>query len=393
MHSLTPEEWAEFSILLENTSMQELEDAFITVMKEEAISEIKTDMSDEQSFEKRLQEILTLDKTKNKISRIGSASRSNYTRLMKWCAAVASIIIILFVSNYLWNNQVEVLSSSQQNEKTITDFTPGKDGGVLTLESGETVILDDLPEGKIVSTSNDNIAIRVNRSEATYSIIQQKPALELLYQQIETPKGRRFKVGLSDGTQIWLNAGSKLRYPLQFAEDRREVFLSGEAYFEVAHNPKKPFRVHFENMKDSHIEVLGTKFNVSNYSESDGITTSLIQGKVRIHNKGNVKILNPGDVVKTYGDGNIKLLKNDDLNQSTAWKDNYFHFDQADIRTLMTELSRWYDFEIVLPDTLPEERYSGKIGKDLTFNQVVKILSGTSIKYTLEPGRKVIINK
>lgn len=389
LDSLSTEEWAEFSIVLQQISFEELEHSFLELMNDESNADSGVQMP--VGFEVNLQKILTIDKTERVDRPVVPVRKLPISIFYSLVAIAASVLLILFLGHYVWNKRETKELNTVETISTERDLLPGQDGGLLTLSSGKTINLETLPEGELVTSESENVAVSITRSKANYSIIQQIPVAKLVYQQIETPKGRRFKVGLSDGTTVWLNAGSKLRYPVQFAEDHRDVFLSGEAYFEVAHDNDRPFRVRFAHTKNSHIEVLGTKFNVRNYRDDSGITTTLFEGKVRVHHNKNALVLQPGEIAVSSSEGTISLLKSNNLRQSIAWKDNYFHFEQADLPTLMAELSRWYDFEVVFPEDMPQERYSGKIDKNLTFNQIIKILGGANLKYRLEPGRKVII--
>ena len=391
LDSLSTEEWAEFSIVLQQISFEELENSFLELMHDESNADSGVQMNDEIGFEVNLQKILTIDKIEEVNLPDVPVRKSAISIVYSLGAVAASILLILFVGHYVWNLKETKELKSVEAISTEGDLLPGQDGGVLTLSSGKTINLETLPEGELVTSENENVAVSITRTKANYSIIQQIPVAKLVYQQIETPKGRRFKVGLSDGTTVWLNAGSKLRFPVQFAEDHRDVFLSGEAYFEVAHDADKPFRVRFEHMKNSHIAVLGTKFNVRSYLEDHDMTTTLFEGKVRVYHNKNALLLQPGEIAVSSAEGAIRLMKSNNLRQAIAWKDNYFHFEQADLPTLMAELSRWYDFEVVFPENIPQELYSGKIDKSLTFNQIIKILGGANLKYRLEPGRKVVI--
>ena len=378
--SLSDQEWIELEALFHTEDPKILDAAFIRLMKEEINHDVGE--VDEAHLQQRVSEILQVDvqeKPHSSDQPIRLQRMSKLTRSM-WISIAATLVLVGFLAVLFYpKNSNETLATAAV-DTVVTDLLPGQDGGILSFENGKTIDLSNLPEGKTTLRSYDNIAIEVERTNATYALIQDKPTASLIYQEIETPKGRRFRVNLSDGSRIWLNAGSKLRFPIQFDSEKREVYLSGEAYFEVAHQADRPFRVKFKNMNSS-VEVLGTKFNINNYAENKEITTTLIEGKVQIINQHNTRILAPGDVAVATSDGSIRHFTNSSPANSLAWKDNYFQFNEADIKTVMAELGRWYNFEADYAGKLPAEKYSGKIGKDLTLNQVMEILAGTNIRY------------
>jgi len=381
---LTAEEWIEFEELLsQNPSL--VEEKLQLLMHE--LSESSSGLSfSEEKFQDSLNEIFEIDKVSQRdLPPVVFKERSYF----KWFSVAAAIIIMAIIPIYFYKQHKSSVPEIEESF-VVKDFQPGTDGGILKLESGKILDLGSLPEGKSTINEIENVRIQVNRSAATYSIIQEKATDVLVYQEIETPKGKKFKVNLSDGTSIWLNSGSKLRYPIQFGSGVREVYLIGEAYFEVASNPNKPFRVKFEN-QDSEIEVLGTHFNVRNYPENNGIYTSLFEGKVKVVNGASNRILKPGEVAFAAKNGNITVSLLDNPDDHIAWKENFFSFNNADLKDVMTELGRWYNFEVEFPDSIKSEKYSGKIGKDLTLNQVLEILGGTNLKYKVISSHKIRI--
>jgi ferric-dicitrate binding protein FerR (iron transport regulator) len=192
---------------------------------------------------------------------------------------------------------------------------------------------------------------------------------------------------LPDGSRVWLNAASTLRFPTAFTGNEREVALTGEAYFEVAKDNSRPFRVMAGNMQ---VNVLGTQFNINAYPEESAIRTSLLEGSVRITN-GNVSgLLKPGQqAVLDREEGNIKI-KDVDMSGIVAWKNGLFQFEGADIITIMREISRWYDVEVVYAGKVPVRRFEGKISRNVQLSDVLEILELSNVKFTLE-GRKIIV--
>jgi ferric-dicitrate binding protein FerR (iron transport regulator) len=280
------------------------------------------------------------------------------------------------------------------SQRTITaDFQPGRDGGMLSMPNGRIIQLDNNSDNKSSLAVSTGVSLQYDSAQAVYSLSQPQSQAQNIYHTIETPNGRRYHLTLSDGTQIWLNAGSKLRFPIAFNGSLREVFLTGEAYFEVNKNPHLPFLVNINNT-DTKIEVLGTHFNVSSYPEDNGFVTTLLEGKVRIFNKQAELILQPGDRAVSHADGSIQL-KNRAINKTDVdWKNNYFSFSDDNIESVMLELARWYDIKVEYQGPKSTATFSGKIGKKLSFTQAMEIIGGTDIKFSLDTtaiNRKVVI--
>lgn len=209
------------------------------------------------------------------------------------------------------------------------------------------------------------------------------------YNIVETPIGGEYSVTLADGTKVWMNAASSLKYPVQFSGNERVVELTGEAYFEVAKDPAKPFRVKSSGQT---IEVLGTHFNVNAYANEGVIKTTLLEGRVKVLNKTGIQFLPPGQqsVMNFGGDGRIKVLTDTDTDEVTAWKEGYFQFNQADIHNVMRQLSRWYDIKVSYSPELTYKQFQGAIQRDLKFSQVLRILGKTKLQFTVK-GKEVMV--
>jgi ferric-dicitrate binding protein FerR (iron transport regulator) len=193
-----------------------------------------------------------------------------------------------------------------------------------------------------------------------------------------SPRGGQYKLILPDGTKVWLNAASSITYPTIFAEDRRVVSITGEVYFEVTKNARKPFTV---RTYSDEITVLGTSFNVNSYTDEAMVKTSLLEGSVRI----NKQVLKPGEA---YINGKIMSTS---LEQDLAWKNGFFSFNKADLPTVMRQLSRWYNVDVKYEGVIPKRAYSGEIERSLTLRQVLEVLSQTRIKYKIEQGNVITI--
>lgn len=387
LQQLTEAEWSELHHLLLQDDQETVEQAFIRLMeKHKNAQETFVPLETAQ-----IERILAIDKVSETEIIIDHPTERKSNIFQLWLRIVSAVACILIVCGIYWHQSESIKTPSQ---RTITaDFQPGRDGGLLSMPNGRIIQLDNSSDNKNSLAVSTGVSLQYDSAQAVYSLSQPDAQVQNIYHTIETPNGRRYHLTLSDGTQIWLNAGSKLRFPIAFKGSLREVFLTGEAYFEVSKNPHFPFLVNINN-NDSKIEVLGTHFNVSSYPEDNGFVTTLLEGKVRIFNKQTELILQPGDRAISHGDGSIQL-KNKAVNKSDVdWKNNYFSFSDDNIESVMLELARWYDIKVEYQGPKSTATFSGKIGKKLSFTQVMEIIGGTDIKFSLDTtttNRKVVI--
>jgi transmembrane sensor len=192
---------------------------------------------------------------------------------------------------------------------------------------------------------------------------------------------------LSDGSKIWLNSASSIRFPVAFNGSERVVEITGEAYFEVAKNPSKPFKVRLNGME---IEVLGTHFNINGYTDEPSIKTTLLEGSLRV-TKGNAGVLlTPGQQARLIANGNIELIKNANTEEAVSWIDGYFNFKNASLQTVMRQLSRWYDMDVDFEDKQAQQYFTGDIDKSYNLTQVMKILERSQVRCRIV-GKKIVV--
>ena len=301
---------------------------------------------------------------------------------------VAAAILLLFAGTAYWIFEKPARSGDKRRNAVAVhaDILPGGNRALLTMSGGARILLDSARNGEIAQQGGARI-----RKQGGMLIYETPPSVKtgssVYYNEISTPRGGQFEIVLSDGTKVWLNAASSLRYPAEFKGDLRQVELTGEGYFEVAENKQKPFQVLAREMK---VNVLGTHFNVMAYEDEGLIRTSLLEGSVKITNGKANGILAPGQQAVVKGkEGNI-IIENADLSGAVAWKNGLFQFENADIRTIMREVSRWYDVEIVYAGKVPQEKLEGKINKKANLSEILQILEFSNIQCKVE-GKKIII--
>jgi transmembrane sensor len=184
----------------------------------------------------------------------------------------------------------------------------------------------------------------LNNGQVAYKVIGGKQS-DVLFNTLTTPRGGQFRLALPDGSEVWLNAASSIKYPTAFTGKDRKVEITGEAYFEIAHDASKPFKVRVNGME---VNVLGTHFNINAYHDEAFVNTTLLQGKVSLTKAGAVALLRPGQQARVDNTRSISVLNNVDVDQVVAWKNGYFSFEKADLQTVMRQIARWYDVDIIM---------------------------------------------
>lgn len=316
-------------------------------------------------------------------------ARHSYRRIRLYAAA-ASLILLLSAGAYLWlgrSAKVEVAGSKGATPRFKNDVAPGADRAILTLGDGSTIVLDSAGNGMLAQQGSTRIS--KNNGRLAYNASKNEKPSEITYNILTTPRAGQFMVVLPDQTKVWLNNQSSLKYPTAFSGQDRTVELSGEAYFEVAKNPAMPFTVKLPDAM--RIEVLGTHFNVMAYGDEPDKKTTLLAGSVKVI-KGSIHtILRPGEQAQVNRGGELKTVKDPDANGAIAWKNGYFHFDRADIQTMMRQLARWYDIDVVYDGKIQNALFDGDIQRNLPLSEVLDLLEKNQVHFTI--NNKVITVK
>lgn len=316
---------------------------------------------------------------------IGSAPV--HLKLLRWSKYAAAAIVIILATAAFWffssRSQKTINYSTAANQKQ--DLLPGKNSALLTLADGKQVVLVDASTGKLALQGNTEI-IKSDNGQLQYLSLNSDNKQEVLYNTLSIPRGGQYKVVLPDGTQVWLNAASSLKYPTAFNGNERVVQLEGEAYFEVAKNAAQPFRV---EVKDVKVTVLGTHFNINGYTDEAHIKTTLLEGSVKI-SKGPVQqLLHPGEQAITGKSSTIEVVKaNSD--EVLAWKNGYFNFHRSNLQEVMRQLSRWYDVDIKYEGKVPDREFGGEISRNSKASEVLKILELSDVHFRIE-GEHIIV--
>lgn len=316
----------------------------------------------------------------------------------KWVAA-ASIVIALGIG-YL-GHQRKGYTTTGMPATTRADVAkttapaaaidPGRNRAVLTLADGSVIGLDTAARGTIATQGGVKI-IKGEEGEILYYPGRQK-TLASGYNSIVTPKGGKYCVVLPDGTKVWLNAASSIRFSAGFENGAREVVLTGEAYFEVIKNGHRPFHV---RAGDISVEVLGTKFNINAYREEGRISTTLVQGKIRVTKPADGcssqgLMLKPGRQANLADNGTLTVEQAPDMNEVLAWKDGNFNFVNTPVPEILREIARWYDLEIVYEDAPPDKRLTGTFSRNVGLEQLTEMLRYAGINMNIDHKRLIIL--
>ena len=318
----------------------------------------------------------------------GIENKSKISRIILWGTSIAAAVLITISvgSNFFKSNETKLVL--KETRPRVYDKNPGGNKAVLTLADGTKIVLDDAVNGTIAEQGGINIS-----KAADGSIIYDIPEMAgnnaetVLFNTIETPKGGKYQIILPDGSKVWLNSVSSLRFPAIFSGKERNVELTGEAFFEVAKNIDKPFIV---KTKDMNVFVTGTQFNVMAYSDENFSATTLVEGSVHVSNLKSNIVLKPGEqVVSNEG---AKLSKSiADVEQNIAWKNGLFQFNDSDMRTVMNQISRWYDVSVEYKGSVPEKHFGGYISRDSKLSQVLKMLELSGVKFKIEEKKIIVL--
>lgn len=358
------------------------------ILQQLQTAESQLDEATIQALEVRLGNILN---NQEKITEIPSIP---FYRKTGWRAAAAVAVLLTVAGLYLIINRKAATPPPVVQANTPTDIAPGREGAILTLGNGSKIILDSLGNGMVATQEGSSILL--DNGELQYKPASQ--AGEVVYNTVSTPKGRQFRLQLADGTKVWLNAASSLRYPAVFAGDEREVEVTGEVYFEVAKQmdesgKRKPFRVKIN--EQTQVEVLGTHFNINSYADEASINTTLLEGSVRMLNGQQNTLLQPGQQAqihsKNAGTHAIRVVNDVALDKVMAWKDGLFDFQDASLEEVMRQLERWYDLEIVYEKGIPKLEFVGKMGRDLSLTNVLRGLEMSNVHFRIEEGRRLVV--
>lgn len=317
---------------------------------------------------------LGLDK-KERASRLSNTTFSKIRKpqkvslLRKYIPYAAAIFLFALLGTYYYK-----ISYNKPETFILADLAPGANKASITLA-----------DGRVLELSSDGVGLVVgkNLTYADGAMLAELEEEKLFYAELKTPRGIHYQITLLDGTKVWLNADSKLIYPSRFEGATRMVELQGEAFFEVAKVEEKglskPFVVKTANQL---VKVLGTEFNIKGYPEDGRVETTLAEGSVQISDSGKELLLKPGEQAVNNSQDFFK--RKVDLAQYLAWRNNEFSFYETELKDALYVLSRWYDFEILNKEFIPDTHLYGTISKSVGFAEAIKTMQSSGLKFRIE---------
>lgn len=372
-------------------SEQQKEKLFNWIAESESNRRAFSEILDEQNLERYLSEFATYNATtalaKFKSERVVVKSMTRFKPGLRISAA-ASLLLVLSFGFWLHRQQKHVMQLAVSKNKS--DVAPGGNRATLTLANGTEIGLDSASNGEIAQQGGVTVT-KTKSGQVIYNLADlasSAPAAEG-YNTIATPRGGQYQVILPDGSHVWLNAASSIRFPTVFRNNERKVEINGEAYFEVAKDKTKPFRV---LSGEQTVEVLGTHFNVMAYDDEKAIITTLLEGSVAVSNQKGRVIIKPNQNVTMQRNGSTLTVNETDVEAAVMWKNGYFHFDDEPIEGIMRKISRWYNVEIVYKGNIAGKTFGGNISRFKNVSELLDVLQTTgSIHFQIKERRIIVM--
>lgn len=333
--------------------------------------EIPSEVSD------RMETRLLQDISRDKVVKVRPRTR------IRWAAAAA--ILLLLGSGIYYMMTVSPRKTFTTSNSTVADtgdIAPGTNKAILILANGDVVTLDSA--GNQIINQGQTV-VRQKNGQLEYAVQGNSDAV--VYNTLTVPRGGQFNIVLPDGSHVWLNAASSMRYPTAFNGDRREVELQGQGYFEVAPNARQPFFVKVNNLE---VQVLGTRFDVMAYADEQSINTTLLEGLVNVKNGASQQTLRPGQQAIVDPATGSMVVRQADVDQVIAWKTGFFEFDNASLGDILRQLARWYDIDVSYNQTGNERLFGGRISRGLPLSDILHMLEANGPTFLLS-GRKLTV--
>lgn len=312
-------------------------------------------------------------------------------RKTRWWAAAAIFILFATGSYFLFfNNGGKKQEEVVKTEPAKDVKAPETNRATVQLANGNIVYLDSVANGQLAVQGNIKL-VKLANGQIAYQTASGDIVKELQYNTLSNPRGSNvIDMTFTDGSHVWLNAGSSVTYPVAFVGNERKVTITGEAYFEVVHNSTMPFKVSKGEME---ITVLGTHFNVNAYDDEKDIRVTLLEGSVKVSNDKQLLTIKPNQQAVLKEDQSIELNKNVNVEEVMAWKNGLFQFEGASVESIMRQISRWYDVQIVYEVNAKNLHFSGDITRATEASKVLKMLEATEAVHFRIEGKKIIVGK
>jgi ferric-dicitrate binding protein FerR (iron transport regulator) len=299
--------------------------------------------------------------------------------------AAAAAVVFLLISGYqIWHRR-----SSQQENPTMAqsakpDINPGGFKARLVLADGRSIVLDSAGMGELAQQGST--AVVNNNGQVIYRTGKNDTG-NVMYNTISTGKGETYAFTLSDGSRVWLNSASSINFPVSFPGRQRLIRTTGEVYVKVAKDPSKTFAVTTKGME---VQALGTEFDINAYPDEEHVNATLVEGAVKLSGGSKEVILKPGQQAHLESSGTLSLPEEVEVEEVVSWKEGNFQFESADIHTILRQLARWYDVEVVYEGGVKEKKFFGIISRNSTLSNVLQVLKSNDIRFRIE-GKKLYV--
>lgn len=316
-----------------------------------------------------------------------AAEKKQPAKVFSWQRWAAAVLILIGTGVaalliYQQKKAAQPITGKTQKQKEVL---PGTNKAILTLADGATIALDSNMQGQVAQQGNVNLQAAAGK--LIYKAGTTPAAQTITWNTLSTPKGGQYSLVLPDGSKVWLNAASSLKYPTAFIGNKRQVTLTGEAYFEIAKNSEQPF---FVNAGETEVAVLGTSFNVMAYANENNIKTTLLQGTVKVSKQTESRLLKPGQQSLVSENGNMQVVDNADTDLAVAWKNGLTSFKSADIQTIMRQVERWYNIDVVFQGDIPTRKFTGDIPRSADLSALLHLLEISRIRYKMEDDHLIV---
>ncbi|WPU93217.1 FecR family protein [Mucilaginibacter sabulilitoris] len=306
----------------------------------------------------------------------------------RYAAIAATVLLFIVAGSYLAIHKKAAAPKLARRSLPKADTPRSTNKAILTLANGKKIVLDDAKSGKLAVQGNSSVTKAVDGRIIYKAADRAASNDEVAYNTITTPNGGQYQVVLPDGSNVWLDAASSITYPSAFTGNKRQVKLTGQAYFEVAKNHEKPFLVNVDDKQQ--IEVLGTHFNIQAYPDDRDVKTTLLEGSVKLTYKNNHAILKPGQMAVNAPDQAL-LIKQADVYEVMAWKNNMFVFNNENIKSIMKRLARWYDIDVAFNGNMENVNFFGNYSRSKGLSNLLRDIELIDKVHFKIKGRRVTV--
>lgn len=377
---LSHEEYRELWVLLE----QDPDEKSLNVaLKElwETTGEKTSNISDAAWDEKMR---VAMSKNMNTRSTPTAVSATGRHVLLRRLAAAAIMVGVIIGSVFYLKNDPSTVDPGDRSV-VRQEVLPGGNRAVLTLSDGSRIDLGKADKGQLAIQGHTEV-LKSEDGQLDYKHASEQ-ITSMVYNTLQTPRGGQYQITLSDGSKVWLNAASSMHYPVTFSKKERRVEITGEAYFEIAKDPARPFIVKIDDME---VQVLGTRFNINGYQDEASIRTTLLEGRIQVQAPVGAQQMLPGQQASFRSGQPLKISNDVNLDETVAWKDGQFQFENSDIQSVMRQLSRWYDMDVRY-DGQVKKHFIGGISRQVNLSKVLSMLEQTGeVSFQID-GKMIIV--